>query len=86
MALRFWWRTSLTRCGIQSRNLSGLLKCLDWKEQCSAASYAACCMKLPMVEVFLCSDENYATSTLSELVLVVQRNLYEIVRQHFRDS
>lgn len=43
-------------------------------------------MKLPMVEVFLCSDENYVTSTLSELVLVVQRNLYEIVRQHFRDS
>lgn len=61
-------------------------QCLDWKEQCSAASYAACCMKLPMVEVFLCSDENYATSTLSELMLVVQRNLYEIVRQHFRDS
>lgn len=43
-------------------------------------------MKLPMAEVFLCPDENYATSTLSELVLVVQRNLYEIVRQHFRDS
>lgn len=43
-------------------------------------------MKLPMVEVFLCSDENYVTFTLSELVVVIQRNLYEIVRQHFRDS